>query len=102
MPSTGEKFGGNPFPTETSKLAEMEFYLMDELECDLTIFHPYRTLMSLCRASSSKPWDGIDNEVGELGIFSDEKGVPLVRSQDERLVLEDAQLQRAWYEDSLG
>ncbi|KAG8822295.1 RNA polymerase II holoenzyme cyclin-like subunit [Serendipita sp. 399] len=26
----------------------MEFYLVDELECDLTIFHPYRSLLTLC------------------------------------------------------
>ncbi|EDR04949.1 uncharacterized protein LACBIDRAFT_168583, partial [Laccaria bicolor S238N-H82] len=35
------------FPTDNSKLAEMEFYLVDDLECDLIVFHPYRTLLTL-------------------------------------------------------
>ena len=37
MPLAGEEFGTKTFPSDNSKL-----------ECDLTIFHPYRTLMTLC------------------------------------------------------
>ncbi|KAG8837088.1 RNA polymerase II holoenzyme cyclin-like subunit [Serendipita sp. 405] len=35
-------------PLDNHRLAEMEFYLVDELECDLTVFHPYRSLLTLC------------------------------------------------------
>ncbi|KAM6489817.1 cyclin-like protein [Amanita muscaria] len=31
-----------------TRIAEMEFYLVDDLESDLTIYHPYRTLTALC------------------------------------------------------
>jgi cyclin C len=34
-------------PLDNHRLAEMEFYLVDELECDLTVFHPYRSLVTL-------------------------------------------------------
>jgi cyclin C len=30
----------------------MEFYLVDELECNLTVFHPYRSLLALCGKKS--------------------------------------------------
>lgn len=40
-------YGIKNFPTDNARLAEMEFYLVDELECDLTVFHPYRTLLTL-------------------------------------------------------
>jgi hypothetical protein len=36
------------FPSDNSKLAEMEFYLVSDLECNLAVFHPYRTLLTLC------------------------------------------------------
>ena len=36
------------FPSDNSKLAEMEFYLVSDLECDIVVFHPYRTLLTLC------------------------------------------------------
>ena len=44
-----EHYNNKWFPSENSKLAEMEFYLVDDLDCDLTVFHPYRTLLALCR-----------------------------------------------------
>ncbi|KAI0829224.1 cyclin-like protein [Trametes gibbosa] len=59
----GEEYGIKTFPSDNSKLAEMEFYLVDELDCDLTVFHPYRALMSLC---GQKPQKGAsETEVGE-------------------------------------
>lgn len=42
----------------------MEFYLVADLECDLTIFHPYRTLMALCKKESGKECAA---EAGEVG-----------------------------------
>ena len=35
----------------------MEFYLLEELDCDLVVFHPYATLVALSRAPNS-PIDG--------------------------------------------
>ncbi|KIL59534.1 hypothetical protein M378DRAFT_131439 [Amanita muscaria Koide BX008] len=36
-----------------TRIAEMEFYLVDDLESDLTIYHPYRTLTALCKPDPS-------------------------------------------------
>ncbi|EGO04212.1 hypothetical protein SERLA73DRAFT_24919, partial [Serpula lacrymans var. lacrymans S7.3] len=62
-------YGIKSFPTDNSKLAEMEFYLVDDLECDLTVFHPYRTLMALCKKETSSD---LQAEAGELGIGIDD------------------------------
>lgn len=40
---------------------------MDDLECDLVVFHPYRTLMSLCCGKEGSAIS-IDTEAGELGV----------------------------------
>jgi hypothetical protein len=37
-----------PLPTDYTKLAEMEFYLLEELQFDMVVHHPYSTLMSVC------------------------------------------------------
>jgi hypothetical protein len=44
----------------------MEFYLLTELECDLTIHHPYKTLLALCTKQSGDQLAGTDVEMGEL------------------------------------
>ncbi|KAF8627315.1 hypothetical protein AX15_004435 [Amanita polypyramis BW_CC] len=44
-----------------TRIAEMEFYLVDDLECDLTVFHPYRTLMALCKSDPSASSGGVVN-----------------------------------------
>lgn len=36
------------FPMDNTKLAEMEFYLLEDLDFHLTVFHPYRSLAVLC------------------------------------------------------
>ncbi|ORY23540.1 hypothetical protein BCR39DRAFT_549092 [Naematelia encephala] len=36
------------FPAEMSKLGEMEFYLLEDLDFHLVVFHPYRALMNIC------------------------------------------------------
>ncbi|KIM42737.1 hypothetical protein M413DRAFT_444403 [Hebeloma cylindrosporum] len=41
------------FVLDNGKVAEMEFYLVDDLECDLVVFHPYRTLLALCKKESA-------------------------------------------------
>ncbi|CAG8441622.1 16882_t:CDS:2 [Acaulospora colombiana] len=45
MKKLTEDKGG--FPYENHKVAEMEFYLMEELNFNMIVFHPYRTLKAL-------------------------------------------------------
>ncbi|KAI9309233.1 cyclin-like protein [Cunninghamella echinulata] len=37
------------FPYDSSKVAEFEFYLLEELEFYLIVWHPYRSLTSICQ-----------------------------------------------------
>ncbi|KAF5363253.1 hypothetical protein D9756_001013 [Leucocoprinus leucothites] len=62
-----DMYGIKNFPTDNSKLAEMEFYLVDDLECDLTVFHPYRTLLTLCKKESELDTSATPAEEGEAG-----------------------------------
>ncbi|KXN91161.1 RNA polymerase II holoenzyme cyclin-like subunit [Leucoagaricus sp. SymC.cos] len=62
-----EMYGVKNFPSDNSKLAEMEFYLVDDLECDLTVFHPYRTLLTLCKKESELDPSATPAEEGEAG-----------------------------------
>ena len=56
---------GNPtFPSENSKLAEMDNYLVNDLEYDLIVFHPYHTLLASCRKDSEADAEA---EAGDLG-----------------------------------
>ena len=43
------------FPAETSKLGEMEFYLMEDLDFHLTVFHPYRSLLHMTGREPADP-----------------------------------------------
>lgn len=36
------------FPADNTKLAEMEFYLLEDLDFHLIVFHPYRSLTAIC------------------------------------------------------
>ena len=58
------------FPSDNSKLGEVEFYLVDDLECDLTIFYPYRTLLALCRKEATED-EQVEVETGELSVGID-------------------------------
>lgn len=95
-----ENYNMKTFPSDNSKLAEMEFYLVDDLECDLTVFHPYRTLLTLCKkeisdgTSSSESEEGEADEVG-VGIGS-EDGSRYWGAGDGRLELAEGALQTAW------
>ena len=67
----------------------MEFYLVDDLECDLVIFHPYRTLMTLCAKEG-------DLGTGEIDDFKTDR--PRYWGTGEgRLELKDSTLQHAWW-----
>lgn len=41
------EFNNKMFPAETNKVGEMEFYLLEDLDFHLTIFHPYRSLLHI-------------------------------------------------------
>jgi cyclin-C len=72
----------------------MEFYLVDDLECDLTIFHPYRTLMALCgKEGNSK---NAEAEAGEVGVGVDD-GPRYWGTGEGKLLLQEGALQMAWY-----
>ncbi|RSH89518.1 RNA polymerase II holoenzyme cyclin-like subunit [Saitozyma podzolica] len=43
------------FPAESHKLGEMEFYLLEDLDFHLIVFHPYRALLHIC---GREPADG--------------------------------------------
>ncbi|KAE9393121.1 cyclin-like protein [Gymnopus androsaceus JB14] len=85
---------GKPtFPSDNSKLAEMEFYLVDDLECDLVVFHPYRTLLALCRKDAE-----VEAEAGELGTgIGAEDGPRYWGSGRGKLKLSEGALQTAWF-----
>ncbi|KAG9316961.1 cyclin-like protein [Chiua virens] len=87
-----QPFGVKSFPADNSKLAEMEFYLVADLECDLTVFHPYRTLMALCRKESA---DESIAEAGEVGVGVDD-GPRYWGMGEGRLELGDDALQITW------
>ncbi|KAI0759735.1 cyclin-like protein [Trametes elegans] len=85
----GEEYGIKTFPSDNSKLAEMEFYLVDELECDLVVFHPYRTLISLCGK------DACPMSEAEAGEADD--GPRYWGTGEGRLPLEESAIQTAWF-----
>ncbi|KAI0922283.1 hypothetical protein AcW2_007020 [Taiwanofungus camphoratus] len=91
---SNEELGVKSFPSDNSKLAEMEFYLVDDLECDLTVFHPYRTLMMLCRKEGTAA--GSEAEAGELGTGIDD-GPRYWGTGEGKLELEEGALQMAWF-----
>ena len=84
------------FLTENAKLAEMEFYLVDELECDLVVFHPYRTLMMLVKDTGTVEQIVEEKEAGELGAGIDD-GPRYWGTGEGRLDLHRRTIQDAWY-----
>ncbi|TNY17733.1 cyclin-like protein [Rhodotorula diobovata] len=73
--------GLHGFTSENHRLAEMEFYLLEELDFHLVVFHPYRALVQLCGR------DGGATAGGEEGKAS-RKGM---------LEMDDTALQMAWF-----
>lgn len=88
------------FPTDNTKLAEMEFYLVDDLECDLVIFHPYRTLLALCKnevGSAGSTPQSPETEAGEVGVgLALEDGARYWGTGSGQLELSEGALQTAW------
>ncbi|KAF9236634.1 cyclin-like protein [Melanogaster broomeanus] len=87
-----QPYGIKSFSSDNSKLAEMEFYLVADLECDLIVFHPYRTLMALCKKDSSST---VIAEAGEVGAGVDD-GARYWGTGEGQLELPAEALQLAW------
>ena len=88
-------------PLDNHRLAEMEFYLVDELECNLTVFHPYRTLTALCTKESkdSEPMpadSATTNPVEELSGSGVDGGERYWGTDIGKLILDEKLLQLAW------
>jgi hypothetical protein len=92
-----EGYGVKNFPSDNSKLAEMEFYLVSDLECDLVVFHPYRTLLTLCGREAAL---AVVSEAGEVGVGVDD-GPRYWGTGEGRLELEEGPLQTAWHVDPI-
>ncbi|KAF8954247.1 cyclin-like protein [Flammula alnicola] len=95
-----EHYGVKAFSSDNAKIAEMEFYLVDDLECDLVVFHPYRTLLSLCKKEASSSSSSSNSEEGEtedlgVGIGTDD-GSRYWGTGEGQLEFTPAALQTAW------
>ncbi|KAG6910169.1 hypothetical protein DXG01_012618 [Tephrocybe rancida] len=96
-----ETYNAKHFPSDHTKLAEMEFYLVDDLECDLVVFHPYRTLLTLCKKEtpdSASLFGSEEGEADELGAgLGTEEGPRYWGTGEGRLELTESALQSAWF-----
>lgn len=76
---------------------------MDDLECDLIVFHPYRTLLALCNkdfgnSNSSSDSPAEEAEAGELGTgIGADDGPRYWGTGQGQLELSEGGLQTAWY-----
>ncbi|KAG9101818.1 RNA polymerase II holoenzyme cyclin-like subunit, partial [Ceratobasidium sp. 370] len=86
------------FPSDHSKLAEMEFYLLEDLDFDLIVFHPYRSLHALFARYEAVQ----ESEAGEVGsgatasFYNDGErywGTGEGRMED----IEDGAMSMAWF-----
>jgi|SRR6266545_3847403 len=95
---TEEDLNGRQWSTDNQKIAEMEFYLVDDLECDLVVFHPYRTLVALCKEVNNSPESGEEGETSDIGVGLDASDGPRYWGTGEgQLELPPGALQVAWY-----
>ena len=76
----------------------MEFYLVDDLECDLVVFHPYRTLLALCKREVNTSPDSEEGEALDLGAGLDTSDGPRYWGTGEgQLELPPGGLQVSWF-----
>jgi len=90
------EYGVPMVPMDNSKLAEMEFYLMEDLECDLVVYHPYRTLMTLVRDQGPSSNETFEKEAGELGAGVDD-GPRYWGTDEGKLAMQAGGIQMAWF-----
>ncbi|KAH6870866.1 G1/S-specific cyclin-C [Coprinopsis sp. MPI-PUGE-AT-0042] len=85
----------------------MEFHLVSDLQSDLVVYHPYRTLLALCKTSSREETsdgeegeEGEQEEAGELSTSAAgtgvEQGARYWATGEGKLVLSKEALQIAW------
>lgn len=73
---TFQEFGFRGMPTDNSSLAEMEFYLVEEMEFDMIVYHAYRSLVGLFEGYGYYAKDaGGGGAVAGLGIEVESLGV---------------------------
>ncbi|KAF8665674.1 hypothetical protein AX16_000127 [Volvariella volvacea WC 439] len=94
-----EQYNVRNFTSENTRLAEMEFYLVDDLECDLTVFHPYRTLVALCKeGNKTASEESEEGETDDLGIGVGVADGPRYWGTGQgQLELAPGGLQHAWF-----
>ena len=104
-----QEVGHRHLPADNSSLAEMEFYLLEELEFDLILYHPYRSLVAIYdsvryKASTNAPAKaalglglGLADEVGQRGLRTDAENEAGLADAPELEELDDQALQMAWF-----
>ncbi|KZO98657.1 C/H/G cyclin [Calocera viscosa TUFC12733] len=79
---------------DPQSIAEMEFYLLEDLDFHLIVHHPYRTLMQLCGESNASRAVG-ESEEGEAGEAPVE-GMRFWSTGKGTLQFEEAARSQAW------
>ncbi|KAF8302528.1 cyclin-like protein [Clavulina sp. PMI_390] len=79
----GQEWHIHSIPSDHTKLGEMEFYLLEDLEFNLVVFHPYHDLADLCTTQ-----DAEDNLAKKGLQTGKERG---------KLVLDEGAMQTAWF-----
>ncbi|THU77953.1 hypothetical protein K435DRAFT_70860 [Dendrothele bispora CBS 962.96] len=75
----------------------MEFYLVNDLKCDLTVFHPYRTLLALCKKETFGVGGDL-SDAGDLGMgMGPDDGPRYWGTGEGRLESSENALQMAWF-----
>ncbi|TKY87017.1 hypothetical protein EX895_003694 [Sporisorium graminicola] len=99
---TFQEVGFRSLPSENSSLAEMEFYLVEEMEFDMIVYHAYRSLIKLFEAygagrdgsSSSSSIGAVGGQTMGLGLeieaFGVVKGLAGAEEQQASLGLQSA------------
>jgi len=87
----GNDYGIKSFPSDHTKIGEMEFYLLEDLNFHLAVYHPYHDLADLCGSTGHIEL----KEEGEEGYVPEEER--FWGTGDGKLVLEEGAIQTAWF-----
>lgn len=103
---TFQEVGYRGMLTDNSSLAEMEFYLLEEMEFDMILFHPYRSLIGLYdtygnRAAGKEGNGGLGGEMEAFGVIRGLSSVEEKEAAGERRVklgeFDEQVLQMSWF-----
>ncbi|KAK4050673.1 RNA polymerase II holoenzyme cyclin-like subunit [Microbotryomycetes sp. JL201] len=75
------EMGLTSFTNDHTKIAEMEFYLIEELDFHLIVFHPYRALVQLCGRDGGRQSGGEGGRAARAAMLD----------------MDDTALQMAWF-----